>query len=431
MKKIYYLFTLFTVALSLTSCLHEEEDLFGDSSANRADAAIAEYTKVLTEQGSSGWIMEYFPADGAYGGYTVLMSFDANGNVTVASDITDEHPDSVFTSYYKMKQSAGIVLSFDTYNDIFHYFSDPADPSGLGGSGYGMEGDYDFLIVKATPDSVILKGKKGGTYSTLLPMKNNWTDYIKSVQDMQAATVFPAVQLEIGGEIYPITKSSRTLSFSYVNTAGEAVSVTMPYIVTPTGYKLYKPIDVNGTILKAFTYDVVNNIFTEESNSSVLLRPIVPPLNQQFVTGQWFFAYSELGPWTQTYFAATNAKLTSAAVGEEMQYGFVGANFYPNYFGFNFNSSGYTGSLGLDYTLEGENKVTLVFNFTGMGDGVWYHNNADFHYILNTLGYNSARTFTLSTDNLNNPSWILMTEDANQNNWLRLYAAPVYYPFDN
>ena len=84
--------------------------------------------------------MGHFPeANQAFGGYNVLLKFGTDGKVTVASELYGASQTA--TSLFSVKQSAGIVLSFDTYNTIFHLFSDPADPTGAGGKGYGLEGD--------------------------------------------------------------------------------------------------------------------------------------------------------------------------------------------------------------------------------------------------------------------------------------------------
>ena len=100
-------------------------------------------------------------------------------------------------------------------------------------------------------------------------------------------------------------------------------------------------------------------------------------------------------------------------------------------FGFNLISSGYGGSLLFDYVLEGDNKITLQFALDGEGDGLWYHTNAGFNYALVPFGYNSARTFTLTADNPKSPTQITLTEDANPNNVITLFANQVAYPFNN
>ncbi|MDE6173363.1 MAG: hypothetical protein K2G34_10035, partial [Bacteroides sp.] len=169
--------------------------------------------------------------------------------------------------------------------------------------------------------------------------------------------------------------------------------------------------------------------FTEANDGSIKLIPIIPPLNEQFVTGNWYIAYSQLGSFAQTYFAFCKRNYLDA-LGEELIWAYMGSALYGK-FGFNFNSGGYGGLLGYDYELIGEDKVSLVFNLTGEGNGVWYHNNAGFHYLLNPFGYNAPRVFTLTTDNIVSPTYITLTEDDNPNNSMTLFASQINYLFRN
>ena len=420
MKKIYYLLFLITVVL-FTACTNEEEDLFNESSAQRADAAIEESIETLVGA-TNGWLMQYFPADRQeYGGYNVLLSFAPDGKVTVASEITD--PTATTSSLYSVNQSAGVVLSFDSYNYIFHAFSDPSAPL-LGDTGYGMEGDYDFLILEASAEKIVLKGKKSGGTAILTPLQNDWTEYLETIQSAAKEMTFPGYQLEMNGEVIAVSTSNRTFIFS----AEDKEDVIASYIVTPTGYKFYEPVTVNEKELSGFTFDKANNRFTEISNPDILLAGVVPPLNMQFVSGDWFIAYSELGALGQAYFDVVKQGVD--AIGEVLQVAFVGSAYYGS-FGFNFISSGYQGLLGIDYELIDEDKVTLVFNFSGEGDGVWYHNNANFAYALFPFGYSTARTFTLTTDDEKFPSYITLTEDGNPDNVITLFASQIVYPFEN
>lgn len=425
MKKIYALFSLIVVVL-MAACTHEEEDLFKDSSAVRADAAVKANMEILAGA-SNGWHMEYFPASmQQYGGYNLLLKFDSEGKVTVSSELYG--PTDAVTSYYSIKQSAGIILSFDTYNEIFHLFSDPGDPMGVGGNGYGMEGDYDFLIVEATPEKVLLKGKKTGGYAVMTPMEEDWSKYITSIQSADAAMSFRKFEIQIAGQAVDVSVSYRTLTFNYQEDE-EDKSQTASYIVTPTGYKFYESLDILGKSIAGFTFDPVSQAFSELSDETIKMTPVIPPLNEQFVTGNWFIAYSHLGAYAQTYFAYCKQNFLDL-MGEELYYAFMGSLLYGS-FGFNFNSSGYAGLLGYDYQLIGEDKVTLTFNFTGQGNGVWYYNNAGFYYFLNPFGYDSSRTFTITADNPKNPTYITLTEDANPDNVITLFASQINYPFNN
>lgn len=46
---------------------------------------------------------------------------------------------------------------------MIHFFSDPANPDGIGDNGKGMEGDLELRVLTATADSVVMLGKKRGT----------------------------------------------------------------------------------------------------------------------------------------------------------------------------------------------------------------------------------------------------------------------------
>lgn len=424
MKKIYYLLCLVAVMIA-SACTHEEEDLFDSSSADRADATIKAYTDVLTSA-ENGWVMEYYPEmQQKYGGYNTLVKFGKDGKVTVSSDVyasTD-----AATSLYSVKQSAGVMLSFDTYNEIFHFYSDPDDPSGLGGPGYGMEGDYDFLMLEATPEKVVLKGKKSGNVAVMTPTSGSWEDYITEIQTMESAMFSNKFTMTVGGMEIFVRRSQRTLSLSYeVN--GAAVSQKISYIVTPSGMKFYTPANVNGTEFADLIYDASTSTFTS-STAGVTMVKIPPTVNELFVEGDWFIAYSQLGEFAKPYF--DKVKEMEDALGEVLQYAFMGTMLSETgTFGFNFISSGYAGVLHFSYQLIGDNQIALQFAMAGEANGVWYHNEGMANALM-PFGYNSSRLFTLTTDDIKNPSYITLTEDANPANRMTLFAAQISFPLDN
>lgn len=424
MRKIYYLFCLAVVVMT-AACTHEEEDLFDSSSAERADAAIKNYIEILTDA-DNGWLMEYYPEmQQKYGGYNTLVKFGKDGKVMVSSDVYA--PTDVATSLYSVKQSAGIMLSFDTYNEIFHFYSDPEDPSGLGGPGYGMEGDYDFLILEATPEKVVLKGKKSGNVAVMTPAKGSWEEYITQIQTIESAMFSNKFTMTVGGMEIFVRRSQRTLSLSYeVN--DEAMSQKISYIVTPTGMKFYAPVNVNGTEFADLIYDASTNAFTS-SVAGVTMVKIPPTINELFVEGDWFIAYSQLGEFAKSYF--DKVKAMEDKLGEVLQYAFMGTMLSETgTFGFNFISSGYGGVLHFNYQLIGDNQIILQFALAGEANGVWYH-DAGMYNALIPFGYDSARLFTLTTDDIKNPSYITLTEDANPANRMTLFAAQISLPFEN
>lgn len=65
MKKIYYFIVMTLVmAIGVSSCTHEEDDLFGESAAQRLNKSVEKYQNLLTSS-ENGWVMEFLPSDGS------------------------------------------------------------------------------------------------------------------------------------------------------------------------------------------------------------------------------------------------------------------------------------------------------------------------------------------------------------------------------
>jgi hypothetical protein len=89
------------------------------------------------------------------------------------------------------------------------------------------------------------------------------------------------------------------------------------------------------------------------------------------------------------------------------------------------------GALHFNYQLIGEESVAYTFALAGSGDGVWYYNNARFNYMINPLHGGSTKTFTLTTDNPKEPTWIKLSDVDNPDNTMILESSRVLWPFDN
>ena len=125
-------------------------------------------------------------------------------------------------------------------------------------------------------------------------------------------------------------------------------------------------------------------------------------------------------------------KAALEGIGEEMYKAYLADE---KGFGFHFISydgkTQYAGSLFFNSTVISNDEITLQFAMSGAGNGVWYHNNASFAYALFPFGYSSPRTFKLTTDNIAEPSIIVLTEEGNPSNVITLSAEEVRWPFDN
>lgn len=432
MKKIINIICLSAVIL-LFSCSPQEKDIFDDSSANRIEAVLKSSQEILIDA-KNGWLMEYYPSSQrAYGGYNLLVSF-TDDKVTVAGEINDS--DETTVSLYSLKQSAGPVLTFDTYNDTFHFFSTPdSDISGVGNDGVGLGGDFEFLILKATPDSVILKGKKTSNRIIMTPLAEDvrWTEYLDQIDEAADKMSFRKFEYQVNNNIVPVSVSYRTLSFTYTGEEGTEVTETVPYIQTATGYKLYEPFTLYGVTVKEFKYEQEGDaeFFVPADGGAAKLVVVFPPINEQLVTGDWYFKYSGIGLFGKAYwnYAKTNGL---DVIGEQLYYAYMGT-YSDGQYGFSFGATDgtylYGGALIFEYQLQGENKVTYTFALAGAGNGVWYYSNAAFAYLIYPLHGGSSKTFTLTSDNMKNPTWIQLTDDENPDNTFVLEASPVIWPY--
>lgn len=181
--KAKYLVIIGLLAATFAACSRDEESLFDKPAAIRAQEAVENAFDVLTSN-EVGWEMAYFPnLEASAKGYNMVLKFNKNGNVSVTAKNGSTTMNKIMTdtaSTWAVKSDYGPILTFDTYNDVFHAFSDPQE------NGAGLLGDYEFLILKATPDLVLLKGKKHSAYSVMRPMKNSdLTAYFAACEKMQ------------------------------------------------------------------------------------------------------------------------------------------------------------------------------------------------------------------------------------------------------
>ena len=182
--KAKYLVIIGLLAATFAACSRDEESLFEKPAAIRAQEAIENAFNVLTAP-ANGWEMAYFPnLETSAKGYNMVVKFNKNGNVSVTAKNGTTTMNKIVTdtaSTWAVKSDYGPILTFDTYNDVFHAFSDPK------GDGAGLLGDYEFLILKATPELVLLKGKKHSAYTVMRPMKTtDLAAYYAACEKMQA-----------------------------------------------------------------------------------------------------------------------------------------------------------------------------------------------------------------------------------------------------
>ncbi len=237
MRRIYnYTSSVFLILLLLFSgCLKEQEDLFTESAAVRLNNAISGIDSTLTNS-PNGWELQYF-ATNESPGYPLLVKFNSNGEAVVAAN--NELLNNQYTeakSLFDVIGDDGPVLTFNTYNNVLHLFSDPmSEPVGV-----GLGGDYEFIVLDRSDSLVHLKGKKNGTEITLnkFPEGLAWPNYFAEVNRIDNK-LFGAEMLNfISGTdtVAAYNGASHIFEMQYPDSIDET---TIPFILTSKGLKFY------------------------------------------------------------------------------------------------------------------------------------------------------------------------------------------------
>ncbi len=432
MKKIYnILFVLFSL-MAFAACTSEVDDAFDKTSAQRINEAITEYKNVLISA-QNGWLMKYFPkANTTYGGYSVFVKFAADGNATVTSDILGS--DKVSTSHFKLEQSAGVVLSFDEYNEVMHYFSDPKNPDGYGTNGKGMEGDFEFRIVSVSAEKVVLTGKKHGVTIVMTPVAADasYKDMIDQMLSLEDEMYFPSYECKAGDATYSVSVSNRVLEFSREDVDEDPI--TAPYVVTTDGIEFYEPIVLSGDTVKEFKYVGGESYEFGSNSANVKMYGVIPPLTTQLVNGNWFFSPRSMGSYSLAYWNKCNEISQGESVGESMSYCYLGtatSSASKGKYGLVFVSAyTYAGCLYYDATPVDDSHITLTFQLQGDNNGVWYYNNAGYKYIVAALGGSGGKTYSIEADNLKSPTQLKLVDESNPQNYYILTRKVIYDPFE-
>ena len=267
MKKLYKYSAIATVLMSasLASCNHEEADIFDQSAAHRTEEARKMYKDILLDKGGK-WQMEYFTTEEEHG-YVYLFTFRNDGTVTISGNneyitkLTDQNLNTPSygseTSMWTILSDNGPVLSFNSYNPIFHLFADPEDIPGTerDEQGYGHKGDYEFDLMKFSNDTLYLEGKKNGAEIILTRIAPETDDetYLNEVvalADSFFNAKIPAVYVNLPGGYRHVVLDGATQLPKFYPETGDYITeyVGRNAIITHDGFTLGKPLTLRDSI---------------------------------------------------------------------------------------------------------------------------------------------------------------------------------------
>ena len=267
MKKLYKYSAIATVLMSasLASCNHEEADIFDQSAAHRTEEARKMYKDILLDKGGK-WQMEYFTTEEEHG-YVYLFTFRNDGTVTISGNneyitkLTNQNLNTPSygseTSMWTILSDNGPVLSFNSYNPIFHLFADPKDIPGTerNEQGYGHSGDYEFDLMKYSNDTLYLEGKKNGAdiiMTRIAPETDDETylNEVVALADSFFNAKIPAVYVNLpGGYRHVVLDGASQLPKFYPET-GDYITewVGRNAIITHDGFTLGHPLTLRDSI---------------------------------------------------------------------------------------------------------------------------------------------------------------------------------------
>ena len=425
MKKIYLL--LLALPLLLSSCLFDDDDVFDESASERMSNTLIDIREVL-EGAQNGWMMEYYPnSTQTYGGYTMFMTFSGGNKVVVASERGDA--DETVESMYDLIADNGPTLTFNTYNAFVHYYSEPMNIDGIGPDDSGMGGDYEFMVLEATPEKVTLLGKKTRNKIYMTPITSeNWIDqmekYIVAANEFDA---FRGFTYTVNGIEVAVKKSYRLLTFTYADENEEVATQRIPYRVVPTGIAFYTPITIGGVEVNSMDYKVQGEVktFVDTAGSDATLTVLPPTVSELFIERTWYMAYSGFTP--ATYWALFKLLYMKNALGDKTLNWICFTPYEEGFAAYYFNVSGVNGLVTFAWKAVDEDKVSITLDGRANAAGSSYW-SAGFNALAAPF---SGKTFSIEADDDKNPTVVVLTDIANTNNKIRLTTQQVLDPLNN
>lgn len=422
-----------------TSCFKmEEPDIFDENAATRIDKAIKNYTDILTDKGGK-WMLEYY-ANGDHPGYVYIMTFDKNGSVkmsgknTLIGELYNEQNVSKFaseTSLWEVIGDNGPVLTFNSYNHIFHLFANPEDIASTeeDEQGYGFEGDYEFDIMKFSGDTLYLDGKKYEHHMlmTRLPESTDDEAFFNQIDEATAqfSPLIPELYLTTPTGKRYVCSDATSMIWSIYPEGGDKITETQTYnaIITPFGVRFMNPLyiladyDRNDIPVQAFKFK--DGKLVAEDGKTVISPDA---LGNIFADSRFKWqvdAAKSSGALLDAYNAFANgAKAYNKATLQYMQFLHITSstlNTKALLFNVKVSSKALSCNLYCDVTPNGDN---VSFKFTGDGDKnalVFYNNVAEVKDFLSLL---ESEEYALTTDRPLGPSVMKLTSKKDANSYL-------------
>lgn len=418
-------------SIVLLSCSPKTDDVFDASPAQRQQKAIDDYTALLTSQ-EYGWAMDFYPSDMALGGIAYTTRFTPDGVVEVACEMLIDNAKGdkvkypaakVVKSEYRIIPSLGVMLTFDTYNPLIHYWSQPS-----GTQSEGLATDYEFTFVSATADEIVLRGRKYGHLLRLYPLKEEATSYLNKVIQMRAQlSEIPRKRAVVDGQSVPVT----VMSSHFLYDEADGTLKDIPYTYTAAGIRFYEPVVLAGVGAPELYFNTTSHDLL--SPDSRMLLPLPTPLEQFCGTvKQWHFIYGatpadydmcdELRDIMKTFISRTQKENT-----ENVDDIYIGMNkqsveedMQRMVFGWSTSTSMVGVWYELRYALDMSvvDEPNLVINIKILDGGIYTGNYPQVVPVLDFIRNNNP--YQLQFDDIQNPHYVRVVSQKDSSKWFAL-----------
>ena len=444
-KKLYYILAASAVMMALSACSLKEDDNFGTPASQRAEEYMNDVNQVLASA-PNGWLMEYY-GNLNFGGYNVMVKFDGD-QATVASEkwgpshkagLDADGKCITTTSHFKIEQSMGSIFSFDEYNETFHYYSMPNNPDYSYDLDEGLLGDFEFRIMKASADSIILRGKKHNNriVMTPIPADRTWESIISEADATEK--YMQSRSYTLSGEAYKDTiditvtnnGNYRCLIFQYTDTMKQKQTIAAPYIVKDDGFQFYNKVEVNGMELDGLLKGTTDDYFVFRNNAQLQLDSSMPTLAEALTTGLWYMRLGSVGDYARPKWDAMMEVLKTAGKNKDE------VKIYTATIGLTSDNKlccslstttdapyfGFTPKPNEEGTRISFSSNSSVSNKAGKD----YYKKYKWDAVLNTI---YGHTFSLECDYQRRPAWIRLTDVNDPTNVITVYSTPSYFVED-
>jgi hypothetical protein len=393
--------------IPFSACMHEEKDIFAESPAERMSKSVQAYKELLMNNDKT-WVMEYFP-NSSSPGYIMIMKFHPSGRAYMSmQNEVSNHMLLKDSSLYEVIADYGPVLTFNTFNRVMHAFSNPENPDG-----YGLMGDYEFILMEASGDTLYMKGKKYKSEILLY----SYNEIISSDEYLQQLNAFgrmlfskssPQLTLNPGKFTYYLTNGYTNI----FNLSRGNFTMDIPFIIKKNGIRFQSEIELDGIKLREFVINQDQSGLVSTTHPDIVIQGPVD-LSNYFINNaiEWELnckdggsaeaAYNQLIQNCIDIYGATDIK--------------IGLRYFNTRRGFvltiSYKSGIFKNEGNLDLAVSSSkiNTLSILFRTSGDSDGMKMISDLP---SLDGFLKHLTGTFALGTNLLINPSNITLTKNS-------------------